>query len=74
MDKNPGVITMKIIISIIENLQVRIDHILPHLLNVCLSELNIQKPKAFKNFQSMILQVVCMCLWYNSPLTFQILE
>ena len=65
---------MKIIIALIENLSQRLDDALPYLLNLCIQELLSLKPKVAKNFQSMALQVVCMSLWYNSGLTFSILE
>jgi len=65
---------MKIIIALIENLSQRLDDTLPYLLNMCIQEILVLKPKMFKNFQSMALQVVCMALWYNSSLTFSVLE
>ena len=65
---------MKIIIALIENLSSRLDDALPYLLNLCIQEMLSLKPKVAKNYQSMTLQAVCMCLWYNSALTFNILE
>ena len=50
-----GVLAMKIIIALIENLSQRLDDALPYLLNMCIQELLSLKPKVAKNFQSMAL-------------------
>lgn len=65
---------MKIIIALIENLSQRLDDALPYLLNMAIQEMLNLKPKVAKNFQGMCLQVICMSLWYNSGLTFNLLE
>jgi len=61
---------MKVIIAILENLQGRVDNLLPYFIKMCVIELNERCPK---NFKSMLLQTMCMCFWYNSELTFQVL-
>lgn len=64
---------MKLIIALIENLNGQIDDSLKGLLEMCLNELSYLKPRSNKNYQAMIVQVLCMCFWYNSALTFRIL-
>jgi hypothetical protein len=65
---------MKIMIAMLENLHGRLDEALPYMLQLAIQELTALRPNVAKNFQSMILQFVCMSFWYNTSLTFQILE
>ena len=68
-----GIVIMKVLIAMIENLQGRIDEALPYIVNICVGQLNLDV-KTSKNYVSMVLQTISMCFWYNSPLTFQVLE
>lgn len=73
--KLDGIVAMKIIIAIFENLAGQIDHALPTLLGVVLAELkNGIDKKAPKNYISMILQTIAVSFFNNSVLTFQQLE
>lgn len=67
-----GVVIMKVLMAMLENLKGRIDEALPHVLRVCLGQFVECKPT--KHFASMIMQTVAMCFWYNAALTFQVLE
>ena len=67
-----GVVIMKVLMAMLENLKGLIDEALPHVLRICLGQFTECKPT--KNFASMIMQTVAMCFWYNAPLTFQVLE
>jgi hypothetical protein len=49
-DKVSGVVIMKIIISILENLHGNLDENLPYILHLCFNELSAIKPKGNKNF------------------------
>ena len=60
--------------AFLENLYGKIDHILPFLIDTCVNELNSLHPKQSKKLQSVILQTLCLCFWYNAPLTFQICD
>lgn len=66
-----GVVLMKVLIALLENLPARIDEALPYLLRLCLAQLH---QKLAKNFKSMVVQTLAMCFWYNSALTFALLE
>lgn len=71
-DKVDGIVIMKILIAMLENLQGKIDEAIPYIIKICMSELG--EKKVPKNYRSMIIQVLCMCFWYNNALTFSILE
>ena len=67
LHKLDGIVVMKVLIAMLENLKGRIDEALPYILKICVSELQEKIPKSFT---SMIIQTVAMCFWYNSILTF----
>ncbi len=66
-----GVVLMKVLIAMLENLPGRIDQAVPYILKIILEQLN---QKLAKNFKSMVVQTLSMCFWYNSALTFQSLQ
>lgn len=70
-NKQDGIVIMKLLIAILENLQGRVDDALPFIIQTCMTELQDKNPK---NVKSMILQTLAMCLWYNPQLAFQIFE
>lgn len=73
--KQDAIVITKIIIALLENLQGRIDDALPFIIQTCTQELlNNGKGKLPKNVKSMLLQTLCMSFWYNSQLTFHIME
>lgn len=65
---------MNLYITLIENLHNRIDDYLPYIIQSAVGQLLNLKLNAQLNYQSMCLQVVCMCFWYNTGLTFSVLE
>ncbi len=70
-----GVVAMKVIITMLENLFGKIDEALPLIIQMvvqCLQECANEKTPP--NYLSMLLQTLSMCFWYNTTLTFQILE
>ena len=67
MHKLDGIVVMKVLIAILENLKGRVDEAVLYIMRICVSELNTEIPK---HFTSMIIQTVCMCFWYNCVLTF----
>jgi hypothetical protein len=70
-----GIVVMKILISMLENLgNGRINEALPIIIKICWEQLNLDLKKVAKNYTSMVIQTLCMCFWYNSSLTFQILD
>ena len=71
-DAIDGIVIMKVVIAMLENLKGRIDEALPYVLKICTEEL--QRKKMPKNYRSMIIQILSMTFWYNSILTFQIME
>jgi hypothetical protein len=73
-DKDNAITSFKIIIAFIENLYGKIDHILPFIVDTCVNEMNSLHPKQSKKVQSVILQTLCLCFWYNTSLVFQICE
>jgi hypothetical protein len=69
-----GVVVMKVLIAMLENLgNGMINEALPYILTICTSQLNLPG-KVPKNFTSMVVQTLAMAFWYNSILTFQILD
>lgn len=74
--KLDGIVIMKIIIAMLENLQNRIDEAMPYILRICVNELNSRGTgeKIPKNYLSMICQTLAMTFWCNCQLTFQLLE
>lgn len=76
-DMIDGIVVMKILIAMLENLKGQVNEALPYIIKIAMTELTTVKKgdkKIPKNFRSMIVQVLSMCFWYNSALTFQILE
>ena len=70
-----GIVVMKVLMAMLENLgNGRINEALPLIVRVCWGQLNLDLEKVAKNYTSMVLQTVCMCFWYNSQLTFQVLD
>ncbi len=70
-----GIIIMKVLIAMLENLgNGRINEALPMIIKVCWGQLNLDMEKVAKNYTSMVMQTLCMCFWYNSPLTFQVID
>ena len=67
--KIDGIVIMKVLIAMLENLKGRIDEAIPYILKICVTELTTQD-KCPKNFTSMVMQVVSMSFWYNSSLVF----
>ena len=68
-----GVVVMKVLIAMLENLKGRIDEALQYILKICIGQLQLEK-KPPKNFTSMVIQTIAMAFWYNSHLTFHLLE
>jgi hypothetical protein len=69
-----GVVVMKVVIAMLENLgNGMINEALPYILTICTSQLNLPG-KTPKNFISMVVQTLSMAFWYNSVLTFHILD
>ena len=69
-----GIVMMKVIIAMLENISGgRIDEALPYILKICVEQLGLPG-KVTKNYLSMVVQTLAMAFWYNSALTFQILE
>lgn len=52
-DQLDGIVIMKIVIAMLENLKGKIDEALPYILKICMNEL--QTPKLPKNYRSMII-------------------
>ncbi|CDW76775.1 UNKNOWN [Stylonychia lemnae] len=71
-DQLDGIVIMKVLIAMLENLKGRIDEALQYILKICIEELAGKKIP--KNYRSMLIQVISMTFWYNSALSFQILE
>lgn len=71
-----GVAIMNLLIAILENMQGRVDHALPGIIEVIVNELDWvnSKEKGYKNYRLMVLQALSMCFTYNSALTFDVLE
>ena len=72
MHKLDGIIAMKIICALMENLPGMIDAALPQFVGMLLAELKNaleSDPKAPKNYTSMILQSLSVCLFNNSVQT-----
>lgn len=70
--KDDHLALMKILIALLENLFGRANDALPFIVQTCMTELG--KPKNPKKVKSMLLQTMCMCLWYNCQMTFGLLE
>lgn len=69
-----GVVVMKVVIAMLENLgNGMINEALPYILTICTSQLSLPG-KTPKNFISMVVQTLSMAFWYNSVLTFHILD
>jgi len=69
--KQDALVIMKLFIAIVETLRGRIDDFIAFVVQTCMQELQQRNPK---NAVLMILQTVSMCFWYNSQLTFHVLE
>ena len=77
MHKLDGIIAMKIIITLMENLPGMIDHALPQFIGMLLAELKNaveSDPKAPQNYTSMILQSLSVCLFNNCTACLSIIE
>jgi len=73
--KLDGIIAMKILITLMENLPGQIDAALPQFVGMLLAELkNAVEEKAPKNYISMILQAICVSFFNNCAATLQIIE
>jgi hypothetical protein len=73
-DNLKGVVLMKVVIAILEIFgNWKIYEALPYILLICTSQLNLLR-KTPKNFISMVVQTLAMAFWYNSALTFEILD
>lgn len=72
-DKLDALVILKILIAMLENLQGRIDEAIQFVVVICMRELE-SSAKGTKNIRSMVLQTLCMSLWYNSALTFELLK
>ena len=59
---------MKVLIAMLENMKGAIDEALFFIVKIVATEL--AQDDLPKNFKSMLIQVLAMCFWYNSPLTF----
>ena len=69
-----GVVVMKVLVDMLEYIgNGMINEALPFILTICTSQLNIPSSTP-KNFISMVVQTLAMAFWYNSELTFQILD
>ena len=71
-----GIVAMKVLIAMLENLTSKIDDVMDSIITLCLSELQFldDKKKVPKSYQSMIIQTISMSFHYNPLLTFQLLE
>jgi hypothetical protein len=72
--KTEGFLAAKLMITLLENLRGGpLDSNLSNLLGICMQELQ-SLTNGQKHYQQMLLQVICLSFWYNSQLTFEILE
>src|SRR3569833_1446201 len=61
-----GIVAMKVLITMIENLQGKIDQAMPHIVKIKVDSLiESTERKCPKNYLSMLLQGISMCFWYN---------
>ena len=74
--KLDGIVAMKVIIAILDNLPGRIDTALPHLIGMLLAEhkMQIESEHPQQKYLSMILQALTMSFYNNSAATFAIFE
>lgn len=74
--KLDGIVAMKVVISIFDNLPGLIDSALPHLIGMLLAEhkVAIEKQSTPSKYTSMILQALTSAFYNNSVATFAIME
>lgn len=63
-----GIVIMKVLIAMLENMRGKIDEAVPLIISICMREL--MRPKVDKNYKSMVIQTICMSFWYNNIATF----
>lgn len=74
--KLDGMVVLKVVITLFENLQGQIDHALPQIIGMLLAELQVllSKKKPVVKYQSMLLQALALAFYNNPVITFQVCE
>jgi hypothetical protein len=68
-NKTHAIAVIKVLITILENLSTHSSSIFPTIIDICVTQLK-NLGKNCRNLKSMLLQTLCLALWFNSGLTF----
>jgi hypothetical protein len=68
-NKTHAIAVIKVLITILENLSTHSSNIFPTIIDICVTQLK-NLGKNCRNLKSMLLQTLCLALWFNSGLTF----
>lgn len=68
------IVVGQILISLLECLKGRIDHKIPAILELVVKQLDANHKESEKSVRSMLVQVMCMALYYNASLVLSLLS